>query len=123
MLEKDFLKKNIDIRDMVRLVKLVGVVLEWPQKYGLKAFHIKRLALKFSDQLKQKSKWDGYRFLLERLRSELQQNKVLYGFFIRNQVIYNKKPDIVEKFCKDISEVYFWTPSVVKDKVQQYIGC
>ncbi|XP_063602170.1 uncharacterized protein LOC134778207 [Penaeus indicus] len=58
MLEKNFLRANPAVRDMVRLLKFLSVYHGW-KKLGLKSFHLKRMAVKYSGELVNKTlcKW------------------------------------------------------------------
>nr|XP_053644933.1 uncharacterized protein LOC128697334 [Cherax quadricarinatus] len=119
MLEKEFLKSNVKVRDMVRLVKLVGEAFQWPKKFGLKSFYIKRLAVKYFDELKNKTKWDGYKYILACLYKELQETKTIDGFFVTDQITYKKKPENTPKvFPKDINVVYHLSSTDVQQKVK-----
>ncbi|XP_069950318.1 uncharacterized protein [Cherax quadricarinatus] len=118
MLEKEFLKSNVKVRDMVRLVKLVGEAFQWPKKFGLKSFYIKRLAVKYFDELKNKTKWDGYKYILACLYKELQETKTIDGFFVTDQITYKKKPENTQEFLKDINVVYHLSSTDVQQKVK-----
>ncbi|XP_053644993.2 uncharacterized protein [Cherax quadricarinatus] len=121
MLEKEFLRSHVEIRDMVRMVKLVGLACDWKKKFTLKSFYIKRLAVKFSDELQHQTKWAGYRLLLQHLRDELQQTNTIDGFFVHGQVLYKKKPEKIQEFCRAINEALSWNSQQVYDKVKIFI--
>ncbi|ROT75039.1 hypothetical protein C7M84_006438 [Penaeus vannamei] len=70
-----------------------AVCQDWKEKFGLKSFHIKRVAVKYSDELEGKALWSGYQLLLSKLLEELASTDTFDGFFISNQVIYKKKPE------------------------------
>ncbi|XP_042883676.1 uncharacterized protein LOC122260465 [Penaeus japonicus] len=109
MLEKRFLRENTKIRDMVRLVKATAVCQEWKENYGLKSFHIKRVAVKYSDELEGETLWSGYKLLLRKLLEELTRTDTFDGFFLRDQVIYKKKPEKVDRLMKEIKQVLTWS--------------
>lgn len=106
MLEKNFLNKNPGVRDMVRLVKYVAEKRNW-KAFGLKSFHIKRVALKYFDHLQYKSLWAGYKCLLENMLLELK-NYTIDGFFVTNQKILQAKPEKIDELYLDITKVKSW---------------
>ncbi|XP_069189437.1 uncharacterized protein [Procambarus clarkii] len=55
LLEKQFLKKEANIHDMVRLAKVIKDNRSWTAKFGLKSFHLKRMAIKYASSLRTKA--------------------------------------------------------------------
>lgn len=120
MLEKSFLRDNVQVRDMVRLAKATAVCQDWKEKFGLKSFHIKRVAVKYSDELEGKALWSGYQLLLSKLLEELASTDTFDGFFISNQVIYKKKPEKVNKLKNEIKQVIPWRALTLRKKWDEY---
>ncbi|XP_069987854.1 uncharacterized protein [Penaeus vannamei] len=120
MLEKSFLRDNVQVRDMVRLAKATAVCQDWKEKFGLKSFHIKRVAVKYSDELEGKALWSGYQLLLSKLLEELASTDTFDGFFISNQVIYKKKPEKVNMLKKKIKQVIPWRALTLRKKWDEY---
>ncbi|XP_063613800.1 uncharacterized protein LOC134787042 [Penaeus indicus] len=109
MLEKTFLRNDATLRDSVRLVKATAVCLDWKEKFGLKSFHIKRVAIKYSDELEGLTLWNGYKQLLRNLMEELTSTHTFDGFFVSNQVTYKKKPERVYMLKEEIKQVITWS--------------
>lgn len=103
-LEKKFLTSNTNIRDMVRLVKFVADRYDWKKKYAMKSFYVKRVAIKYADELESKNLWNGYRSLLGYLSQELNAGTI-DGYFVSNQVTYRKKPEKIAEFQREIDQV------------------
>ncbi|XP_047481933.1 uncharacterized protein LOC125034246 isoform X2 [Penaeus chinensis] len=95
MLEKNFLRANPEVRDMVRLLKFLSEYHGW-KKLGLKSFHLKRMAVKYSAELKDKTLWQGSKILLLRTATELQSKSNIDGFFVRNQHTFAKRDSAAE---------------------------
>lgn len=117
MLEKEFLISQPKTRDMVRLVKLVGKTCEWKRKCGLKSFYIKRVAVKYTSVLNNKSLWNGYKILLAHISDEVKTNRI-DGFFIENQDNYTGTPENVHKLIAALDEAGGWTAEEVHRMVQ-----
>ncbi|XP_047497695.1 uncharacterized protein LOC125044787 [Penaeus chinensis] len=109
MLEKTFLRNDATLRDIVRLAKATAVCQEWKEKFGLKSFHIKRVAIKYSDELEGLTLWNGYKQLLRKLLEELASTQTFDGFFVSNQVTYKKKPEKVNMLKEEIKQVITWS--------------
>ncbi|KAG7155086.1 uncharacterized protein LOC121855579 [Homarus americanus] len=84
-LENDIIRNNAELRDMVRLLKLVADRSSWHTKYSLQPSHLHRLTIKYADQLKEKTTWEGYSTLLTFLYSELGDWK-LDSLFVKGRL-------------------------------------
>lgn len=103
-LEKKFLVSNPNIRDMVRLVKYVADRLDWKKKYALKSFYVKRVAVKYCNDLQKMDLWNGYKAILEFLSEELLAGTI-DGYFVKDLVTYRKKPEKIQEFRAEIAQV------------------
>ncbi|KAK7079041.1 hypothetical protein SK128_028522 [Halocaridina rubra] len=110
MLEKNYLKENPEIRDMIRLVKYTAKHHDWKKlkdrgdtkmKYPFKSFYAKRVAIKYHNQLKGKNVYEGYKCLLSYMSQELKTGKV-DGYFVKDQVMKKWKPEEVSMFRKEV---------------------
>ncbi|CAL4122908.1 unnamed protein product, partial [Meganyctiphanes norvegica] len=110
MLEKKFLVEDVNVRDIVRLVKLIAECRNWKKKYSLKSFQLKHLAIKHVEKLIGIPIWEGVKLLLNYIYNDLQDNTIK-DFFIKNQVIYPGKPTKVNDIHREIHEVMKWSPN------------
>ncbi|KAG7155087.1 uncharacterized protein LOC121855577 [Homarus americanus] len=118
LLEKHFLKEEVNIHDMVRLAKLVKDQQNWTNDYGLKSFHLKRLAIKNADTLRTMTTWNGFKALLQFLDVELEEKGGITDCFVNgNFIYYITKPNKVKGFCHALRDVQRWQPDRLNSMV------
>ncbi|XP_042206529.1 uncharacterized protein LOC121855580 isoform X2 [Homarus americanus] len=118
MMEKKFFREETAIWDMVRLAKLVKDNRNWTTEYGLKSFHLKRLAIKNANTLRSMTPWNGYKALLKCIDRELKACSGLTDCFVEKQFIYYEKHlGKVRKLRRALTEAQQLTPEDLKAMV------
>ncbi|XP_068211605.1 uncharacterized protein [Palaemon carinicauda] len=116
LLEKTFLSSEVNLRDMVRLVKLKAHQQDWKRLYKFQSFFAKRIAVKHCDELKTKGVWEGYRAILKYLDQEVEK-EFIEDYFIINQVAYKWKPERAVQFREEIARALREDPSNILSKM------
>lgn len=104
LLEKEFLKSNTEIRNMVRIVKYIADRRGWKKNFSFKSFHAKRVAIKYHHGLKGNDLWNGCVLLLKYLSHELRSGTI-DGYFVKNQVMHKWEAQEIVKFQEEIRRV------------------
>ncbi|XP_042857195.1 uncharacterized protein LOC122243624 [Penaeus japonicus] len=117
MLEKNFLRSNPEVRDMVRLLKFLSERQGW-KDLGLKSFHMKRVAVKNCDELKNKTLWHGSKVLLLKMASELQ-GAAIDGFFVRNQQIFAARREKAVELSRALRVASAWDAAALDAAMPQ----
>lgn len=115
LLEKCFLKKEENIHDMVRLAKLIKDNQRWTEIYGLKSFHLKRMAIKNASSLKTMTTYDGLMALLGYMKEELTKKGGFIDCFVIEHYIYHGDHSVL--FSRSLSEVQKWQPEKLENLV------
>ncbi|XP_068211365.1 uncharacterized protein [Palaemon carinicauda] len=104
LLEKKFLASNVQLLDMVRLVKLTAHARNWKKQYKFQSMFVKRIAVKYSDSLKDKTLVEGYKAILCYLAEEVKRG-FIDDYFIKGKEIYRWEPRVASNFHREIAHI------------------
>ncbi|KAG7169031.1 uncharacterized protein LOC121866502 [Homarus americanus] len=105
ILEREFFLKNHGLREVVMLAKLILSGHHWKDKYGIKAAHLKRVALGNITTLGQLNPWQGMQHLFHLMVSQLQTG-YLDGFpDLHCDLLWHKTEEDCQYLAKAIMNV------------------